>query len=70
MSALDNAARDPGRWWVVARWLAADDTGNPEAIFSHDLTTRPGWELLSEPQHQDVLELGAATSRLKLLPED
>ena len=58
MTALDDAARDPGRWWLVARWLAADDVDNPEAIFSHDLTSRPGWDLLSEPQRQDVLDLG------------
>ena len=58
MTALDDAARDPGRWWLVARWLAADDVGNPEAIFSHDLTSRPGWDLLSGPQRQDVLDLG------------
>ena len=33
-------------------------TGNPEAVFSYDLTTRPGWDLLSGPQRQDVLDLG------------
>lgn len=58
MAALDDAARDPGRWWLVARWLAADDVDNPEAIFSCDLTARPGWDLLGESQRQDVLDLG------------
>jgi hypothetical protein len=58
MAALDDAGRDPGCWWLVARWLAADDTDNPEAVFSCDLTTRPGWDLLSGPQRQDVLDLG------------
>jgi hypothetical protein len=58
LAALDHAGRDPGSWWLVARWLAADDTGNPEAVFSSDLTTRPGWDLLSGPQRQDVLDLG------------
>ena len=58
MAALDDAGRDPGCWWLVARWLAADDAGNPEAVFSCDLTTRPGWDLLSGPQRQDVLDLG------------
>jgi hypothetical protein len=58
LAALDDAGRDPACWWLVARWLAADDAGNPEAVFSHDLTTRPGWDLLSGPQRQDVLDLG------------
>jgi hypothetical protein len=59
LSTLDGAARDPGRWWLVARWLAArDDEDSPQALFCHDLTTRPGWELLSEPQRQQVLDLG------------
>lgn len=58
MAALDDAASDPGRWWLVARWLAADDVDNPEAIFSFDLTARPGWDLLGESQRQDVLDLG------------
>jgi hypothetical protein len=58
MAALDDAGRDPGCWWLVARWLAADDTDNPEAVFSSDLTSRAGWDLLSGPQRQDVLDLG------------
>jgi hypothetical protein len=59
-SALEDAAGDPRRWWHVALWLAIDDDdeGIPETLFSHDLTTRPGWELLNRPQRQQVLDLG------------
>jgi len=58
MAAVDDAARDPGSWWLVGRWLAADDIDNPEAVFSHDLTARPGWDLLTESQRRDVIDLG------------
>jgi hypothetical protein len=58
MGALDDAARDPGCWWLVARWLTASDDRNSETLFSYDLTARPGWALLTEPQRQQVLDLG------------
>jgi hypothetical protein len=56
-AALDAAEADPGQWWHIARHLAR---GNPDAgdLFSHDLTARPGWQLLSAAQRQQVLDLG------------
>jgi hypothetical protein len=57
--ALAGARADPARWWQVAVWLAASDSGHDNGmIFSHDLTTRPGWSLLSGQERQDVLNLG------------
>jgi hypothetical protein len=58
-AALAGARADPARWWQVAVWLAASDSGHDNGmIFSHDLTTRPGWSLLNGQERQDVLNLG------------
>jgi hypothetical protein len=56
-AALHDTEADPGQWWHIARHLAR---GNPDAgeLFSHDLTARPGWQLLSAAQRQQVLDLG------------
>jgi len=56
-AALREAEADPTQWWHVARHLAR---GNPDArdLFSHDLTARPGWQLLSAAEQQQVLDLG------------
>ena len=56
-AALRDAEADPGQWWHIARHLAR---GDPDAgnLFSHDLTARPGWRLLSAAQRQQVLDLG------------
>ena len=56
-AALNDAEADPGQWWHIARHLARSnlDAGD---LFSHDLTARPGWQLLSGAQRQQVLDLG------------
>jgi hypothetical protein len=58
-AALDAARQDPACWWRLAVWLAAGDSSHSdEAVFSHDLTTRPGWPLLDGQERTDALDLG------------
>ncbi len=56
-NALAAAKTDVSAWWRVAYWLAGGDTPG-EALFSHDLTTRSGWALLSEDEQLLVFDLG------------
>jgi hypothetical protein len=46
--SLATAKTDVSAWWRIVYWLAAEDTH--EALFTHDLTTRSGWALLSEDE--------------------
>ncbi len=58
-AVLGEARNDPDCWWRVAYWLAASDRDHGSGtVFSHDLTDRPGWPLLGEREHRDVLDLG------------
>lgn len=59
-SALAAAENDPTSWWRIAWWLSVDERDRAEAAFVHDLTTRPGWSLLSDHEQQRVLDLGVA----------
>jgi hypothetical protein len=54
---LATAKTDVSAWWRVAYWLAAGDRPG-EALFTHDLTTRSGWALLSEDEQVLVFDLG------------
>ena len=58
-AALNDANKDPARWWRVAFWLSVDDRDHAaEDLFTHDLTTRPGWSLLDDRERRHVLDLG------------
>ncbi len=57
-TALAAATTDVATWWQIAYWLAGGDTPG-ETVFTHDLTTRPGWAMLSTEERQRVLDLGA-----------
>ncbi len=58
-AALGDARNDPGCWWRAALWLAANDTDRDDGtVFTHDLTTRPGWPLLDDQERREVLDLG------------
>ena len=56
-AALNDAEADPSQWWHIARHLARSNLDASD-LFSHDLTARPGWQLLSAAQRQQVLDLG------------
>jgi hypothetical protein len=57
ITALRDAATDPGQWQQVARHLVPVNADSRE-LLSSDLTARPGWALLNAAQQQQVLDLG------------
>ncbi|QBI18861.1 hypothetical protein ER308_04420 [Egibacter rhizosphaerae] len=59
VAALEAAEVDTEAWWRVTYWLAqGEDPPTGDALFSHDLTRRPGWQLLTEEGHDRVIAVG------------
>lgn len=56
--ALAAAAKDIAAWWKVASALACERNFFPSPIFTHDLTKRAGWELLTPDERQRVFDIG------------
>ncbi len=58
-AALDAAESDIAQWWRILFWLSVGDNSQArEDLFSHDLTARPGWTLLTDDEQARVLQLG------------
>jgi hypothetical protein len=58
LNALAAAEGDPAEWWKVLYWLSIEAGGTSDALFAHDLRSRPGWALLSNSDQSRVVEVG------------
>lgn len=56
-TAISAARADVTTWWEVTLALTGEDPYH-ESLFSCDLTDRPGWSLLGDEEHREVLDLG------------
>lgn len=58
-AALDRTASDPSTWWKITFLISFGGNGRAtQRIFTHDLTRRPGWLLLSATEQERVLDDG------------
>lgn len=58
-AALDRAVSDPSTWWKVTLLISFGGEGHAtQRMFTHDLTRRPGWMLLSATEQEWVLDDG------------
>jgi hypothetical protein len=55
--ALDAADADATQWWTIARALARDGHDRDD-LFTQDLTSRAGWQLLDELERETVFKIG------------
>lgn len=57
--SLDEADENIDEWWKAVYWLSHGGTmGVHRTVFSHDLTARPGWELLDEVDKRRLVRTG------------
>ncbi len=66
--AIRDTDGDADQWWRITYWLGAGD--RQVEIFSHDLTSRSGWQHLDPAQRDWVIDTGIAyLERHELRPE-
>lgn len=56
--ALDAAEAELAEWWKVPRAIAGKRSAYPTPLLTHDLTKRPGWELLTPNERERVIGCG------------
>ncbi|MFG1941606.1 hypothetical protein [Nonomuraea sp. NPDC048826] len=56
--SIDEAEISTESWWKIIYWISVDPRGSAHKFFTHDLISRPGWQLLDETQRDRVLEIG------------
>lgn len=68
-AALDRTVSDPSTWWKITRLISFGGVGSANRhIFTHDLTRRPGWLLLSATEQERVLDDGELPSNASTQP--
>lgn len=58
-AVLDRTVSEPSTWWKITWLISFGGVGSAnQRIFTHDLTRRPGWLLLSTTEQERVLDDG------------